>query len=88
MPSVYGQYQADLAVQRSAVQNDYSDAVSTMLAQGLPTTTYIDIYWDGTTIREVSTGNDILLSSDTIKFKYYDHLRGLFRKATENLYYP
>lgn len=88
MPSVYGQYQADLAVQRSSIQNDYSDAVSTMFSQGLPPTTYIDIYWDGTTIREVWNNNDILGSSDTIKFKYYDRLRGLFRKATENLYYP
>lgn len=88
MPSYYGYYQADLLQQRNRVQSDYSDAVSTMSSQGLPATTYIDIYWDGTTIREVWNGNDILSSSDTIKFKYYDRLLGLFRKATENFYYP
>lgn len=75
--------------ERSDVQNDFASARSELSAQSAPPTTYIDIAWDGSNIISIWDNLDLVSgANDTQRFKYYDHLRGLFRKAMENLYYP
>lgn len=84
----YGErYRPEMDANRDAVLSNYEYCTSQLSELGAPFTVYIDIFWDGSHICELSTGNVIQASGVDIKFKYFGHLRGLFRKAYENRYF-
>lgn len=81
------QYRPDMDAIREQVEVDYAFCKAQLTDIGAPPTVYIDIYWDGDNIKDIATDTVLTLSGMDLKFKYFNHLRGLFRKAYENKYF-
>lgn len=83
----HDKYRPTLQLDSEHVNADYEYAISQLADLGAPTTVYIDIWWDGSTIMRISDNLSVGDWTMATKFKYFGHLRGLFRKALDNHYY-
>ena len=69
------------------VQQDYQFAEEQLNTIGCGNVQYIDIEYKEGKINRIWDGSRIYDLTEDQHFKYYDHLRGLFRKGFESVYY-
>lgn len=88
MPSFVDSQYNKLEVRKERIDTFFADLEATLSNIGAPTTSHLDIYWDGSKVLVILTGLQISSSSLADKLKYYNQGLGLMKLAMNKQLYP